>query len=615
MKKFTLLLAICMIATFAFAQAPVKLTKENLNRMQTEMNYEKLNATQRRNIMGSSVNGVIRLGKNALTNNSKAMKAPHNAMKAPRKAENETFPEIDYTLTKNQPEGTLKTYSREGGAFFVFWSYLIQTTQGGTTIDIVTAPDGKTVYMKEFLSQAITETWIKGTIEGNKIHIPLYQAVTYYEEDGYGLMIGKLDYEKGYDEEYGYYDNFKPDFTAQEMTFTIHEDGTISLDGTSEMVDGVSFDKMPKSMLALFWTDNFEWTGYSDYNSVYTEFNEVAKTMPEGLKVEDWSYLYSDGTYTYGRLLKAANDGKKFYIQGLSEYNPESVIEGTINDGKVTFESDQFMGIEKGSLLYFCGAKAEIETLWDDYYEEYYNEITYNYTPTLEMSYDAEKRQLSSLEDDALIINLGKGSSSGIYYMSADINPRLGYFEDIAATPADPEIVTVSDEESFTELGYTRITTDVKPIDVNGNFINPENIKYILWVKIDGEAEPFVFYADEYYSFAEDGIDELTEVPYNFMAYDKDDYTDIDEGGASIYIYQTGFDDYGIQTIYYGGGERNVSNISWFKNTNAISGISVNEDSRVKAVYSIDGKQLSAPCKGINIVRMTDGSVRKVLGK
>jgi hypothetical protein len=33
------------------------------------------------------------------------------------------------------------------------------------------------------------------------------------------------------------------------------------------------------------------------------------------------------------------------------------------------------------------------------------------------------------------------------------------------------------------------------------------------------------------------------------------------------------------------------------------------------ARYTLDGKQLTAPAKGVNIVRLSDGSIRKVIVK
>lgn len=603
MKRITLLLTVVLFAALASAQVKVKPAEGLLERTKAPASIEKLTPAQRKNVVGTRTDGIVRL-------NMGKFKDMPAAKKAPKKVEKANAPEIDFNVISEQPEGELNTYSRSGYGFLSFFGYIMTASQGGSVIDIVTAPDGKTVYLKDIVSQAIAETWVKGTIEGNKIHVPMYQSIIYYGDDyGYGLCITKMDYVT-VEEDGETYQTYQPDFTADEMTFTINEDGTISLDGTETNASGFG-----ESILGLIYTDDFSWAGYGDYQSVYTEFNDVAQTMPEGLNVEEWSYMYSENGYRYGTILNAAIDGDKIYIKGVSQYDPESVIVGTVSGDKVTFASDQFMGTGSGYILYFCGAGVKTEEVWDEYNEEYYTDYDYTYIPELVMDYDAEKKTLTSSDDYAVLINLGKGSET-IYYMTAGINPCFAYFEDVAATPATPEVVTVN-ESYFDSYGYNYVSLNVKTEDVDGNFIDPNKMAYILWVKVDGEAEQFVFYSDEYVGLQEEGLDELTEVPYTFTIYDADGYEDVSEGGSAIYLYQTGFDDYGVQSVYYGGGERRVSDISWYSGngTSGIKGLSVTGSTKVKAIYSIDGRKLDAPSKGINIMLMDDGSVRKVVTK
>ena len=54
----------------------------------------------------------------------------------------------------------------------------------------------------------------------------------------------------------------------------------------------------------------------------------------------------------------------------------------------------------------------------------------------------------------------------------------------------------------------------------------------------------------------------------------------------------------------------------FFFDTDAVKGVAVDENGATEvARYSLDGTRLSAPQKGINIVRMSDGSIRKILVK
>lgn len=49
--------------------------------------------------------------------------------------------------------------------------------------------------------------------------------------------------------------------------------------------------------------------------------------------------------------------------------------------------------------------------------------------------------------------------------------------------------------------------------------------------------------------------------------------------------------------------------------TTGISGVTTTETNEVVARYTLDGQQLSAPQKGINIVKYADGRTEKVLVK
>ena len=70
---------------------------------------------------------------------------------------------------------------------------------------------------------------------------------------------------------------------------------------------------------------------------------------------------------------------------------------------------------------------------------------------------------------------------------------------------------------------------------------------------------------------------------------------------------------YGLNTSCYVC----IDNVGCEKNTS--TGIAANKWNSVElhevARYTIDGKRISAPQKGINIIRMSDGSTRKVVVK
>ncbi len=518
----------------------------------------------------------------------------------------------EFNVITEQPEGDLKTYTRSGGAYYSFFGYLIPTTQGGASINIVT--NGNDVYMENPISQGMIEggSWVKGTIEGNKIHMPLKQCTAYSEDYGYGYMTAafraELKYDADYDEEY--IDYVMTDDT--EVTFTIDDaNGTITLDQTSIIDENGYADWI----YGLAYTDDLTWAQVADYNTVYNLFTEEITTIPEGLKTESWAMMYNDENgYSSARLVDVAIDGNKMYIAGMSEYDPEAAYVGTISEGKVTFASDQYLGTNSGYIAYGLFANDVIKKEYDPVYDEEYEYVSYEYIPEYSLTYDAEKKMMKSADDVSFVLNAGKGAEE-ILYITAANAPKFNYFEEVAATPADPEFQDYANW--FDDYGYDILACNVKLEDVDGKYINKDKVYYTLWVNIDGEKEQFLFDSEDYVGFAELGISEMTEIPYGFTVLDAEGFEDISEGGSGICIYQTGFDDFGIQTIYYGGDERNTSNIVWWNNGDPIvDGISTVETNKSgkSSIHDLQGRKLQKLQKGINIVTV-NGKTAKIIIK
>lgn len=529
-------------------------------------------------------------------------------MKGPNAPEEE---EINTDVIYEQPEGELKTYTRSGGAYYSFWGYILDTTQGGTSIKIVT--NGNDVYMENPISQAPVEggSWVKGTLDGNKIHVPLKQCILYSDEEGWGYMTAAFRLEVGYDEEYDeeYADYVMTDET--EVVFTINEDGTITLDHQSEITEYGYADWI----YGLAYTDDKAWAQLGDYNSVYTPFDGEYATIPEGLETEKWAMMYKDDNgYSSARLVDVAIDGDKMYIAGMSTYDPEATMVGTISDGKVTFASDQYMGLSSGYVSYGVFANVTTKLVYDDYYDEYMEMTDFEYLPEYSFVYDAEKKTLVSEEDKAFILNAGEGAEE-ILYITMAKQPKFNFFEEVAATPADPEFLDYANY--FDDYGYDMLSCNVLLEDVNGQYMNQDKVFYTLWVEIDGEEEQFLFDAQDYVGFEELGITEMTEVPVNFTVLDGEGYEDISASGSCICLYQSGFDNFGIQTIYYGAGERHTSNIVWWNDGEPSTvGISNAETSKSNksSIHDLQGRKLQKLQKGVNIVTV-NGKTGKIVVK
>ena len=421
-----------------------------------------------------------------------------------------------------QPEGELKTYMRSGGAMYTFWGYLFSAYQDGGAMQMVFADDGKTVYLKDPLSQAAAGTWVRAELsdDGKTLTMPLYQNIIFYDEVDYGLITAWVDV--AVDEKGSIVATPNPDI--QEATFTIGDDGTISLNGSSGNVE--SFEC---SGLGLIYDDDFTWAGYADWESVYTPFDAKPVELPEGAVLEDFSmkYIDSDDNPT-GKMVKVAMMDNDVYVQSFSSLVPDGVMKGTLNGDKVAFPSNQYIGIGNSLFLSIAGIDA-------DYYS----------LDNLEFDYDAATRTMTA--SDILAVVAGENIQETF------VMPVIAPYIDHAATPANPEVIEFND---YGELGgYNYGSFNIPTLDTKGNFINPNDLYYRIYFDDD---ELFTFGPDEYPYVTEF----MTDVPYNYT-----EGYDFSAGGYSVYFYETGFQRVGIQSVFRGGGEEHMSDIVYMELT------------------------------------------------
>ena len=425
-------------------------------------------------------------------------------------------------VISEQPEGELKTYMRSGGAMYTFWGYLFSTYQDGAAMQMVYADDGKTVYLQDPLSQAAAGTWVRAELsdDGKTLTMPLNQHIIFYDEVDYGLITAWVDVTVGDD------GNIvaTPNLDVHEATFTIGDDGSISLNGSSGDVDAFEC-----SGLGLIYDDDFTWAGYVDWESVYTPFNETLVELPDDAVLEDFSMKYIDSYDSpAGKMVKVAMMDNDVYVQGFSSLVPDGVMKGTLNGDKVVFPSNQFIGIGNSLFLNMAGIDA------DDYLLD-----------NIEFGYDAETRTMSAND---ILATVAGASIQEVYGQ-----PVIAPYFDHAATPANPEVIEFVDQGAVG--GYNYGSFSVPTVDTEGNFINPNDLYYRIYVDDD---ELFTFGPDEYPYVTEF----MTDVPYNYT-----EGYDFGVGGARVYFYETGFQRVGIQSVFRGGGEEHVSDIVYMELT------------------------------------------------
>ena len=434
-------------------------------------------------------------------------------------------------VIENQPKGDYVSYVRSGEALFPYLGYYIVSTQFDGMAGDVVFGDNNTIYFKNLLSQYTAGTWTKGKIDGNTITIEFPQPVMKYDGEEYDLFLGTYD---------------------EENMFTSVKTATLTLDYNPETGDITTPEGSDFATGALqigLCASDGSWAGYTDWNINMTKQTDVPVTAPEGLETAQYSLL-ADG-YP-GSLVNVGFDGNDVYVQGICSGIPDGWAKGTISGDKVTFKGGQYLGSDGSWHQYLVAATATQE--YDEYYDDYYT----NYGVSdgdIVFDYDASAKTLSN--SSLFLVNAGTTETN---YSAVFDKAVMAPFTEVATTPAAPEI-TAFEPYSYddrNEYGWGFIEFNLNTKDVNGNYILPEKMSYKFYTRVGDEVTPVVFYADSYAELAED----MTEVPFGFT-----EGWDFYATGLShsCYVYFTGYDALGVQTIYRGAGEEHASEIAWLE--------------------------------------------------
>ena len=315
------------------------------------------------------------------------------------------------------------------------------------------------------------------------------------------------------------------------------DSGEITDDATAKQATWTGDAQSVEFAIGYYDEENDKWiSGNTQINSIVVTVEKVELKpviAPEDLVTEFYHFKGYD-TYYEEEVTSNVQVGfygeNEVYIQGLSTgYLPEAWVKGTIEDGIVTIPETNL----------------GIWTYNGEDYEVYFTGATF--------VYDAEAETFTSTD-------------AGYYTYSG--NYRLDEFEDVvvltklndvAATPAAPGF----DAIKLVGTSYPYLNLIVPDEDVDGNYVITDKLYYSVWYQLDDEkAQQFIVSADEYKYVEEDWV----EVPYSY----NDNY-DIKTGGSKFYLNPADFDyttwkRIGVQSIYYGGGERRESEITWIDN-------------------------------------------------
>ena len=281
---------------------------------------------------------------------------------------------------------------------------------------------------------------------------------------------------------------------------------------------------------------------------------------------------------SYSYQMQVGFDGNDVYFKGVSDDTSDMWLKGSLSeDGKtVTIPANQYMG-EANYLwfafpYYFTALGVDGKTLED-----------------VVLNYDAENNKFTT--NQIVALHDGKRSLGEPYQVFTDI--EISKMEEFAATPADPEIV-----EYVPEATYPRIDFIIPAEDVDGNALLEAKMAYQIFVIKDSEPQPLTLDAALYTYIDED----MTEIPYSY-----DDSYDIYKGGSRVYLNQSAdeiasWSNIGVQSLYYGAGECNKSNIVWLYPDDPVGIADVKTDSKNVVVFDLQGRRVAKTAKGLYIM-------------
>lgn len=490
----------------------------------------------------------------------------HNA--PARVTESQTADDIIYSV-----EGEERSYYRKTTAYFVAAGSVQQARMEGSACNVVLGDENK-VYVYNPITQYDTYSYIVGQRDGDTItfHTPQIVDVQYNEDYTESTNIYATKFRKKKLSATSY--TFVADSINTDLKYVIKGD-SISLVGGDSI------------MLALANAEG-TWGGYGNAGDVLRKFTDTTVEVPADAEELTYAMKCSDGT---GKGVSVVFKDNDIYIKGIASAHPDSWVKGNIVGSTITIPSMQYLGLNETYGYYFYLAGAKRKEVYDPSDDVTY--IEYELVPNITMTLEEKSRTFKT--DLSLLYNAGNGILS---YDAAYDSPEFSPFNDVATTPATPIISTYMEYNE--DAGYGGLIFTLPTEDVNGNWINPEKMKYIIY----GDDKAYEFTTDLY-----TGIEEnMTEIPYSFT--DDLDFT-LQDGEHIVYLYEGGFSKMGVQSVYYGGGERTVSPIVY----QTSDGIKVKTSVPVTTeFYDLQGRRLTNPTLGLTIMKAiyADGSVKTI---
>ncbi len=339
-----------------------------------------------------------------------------------------------------------------------------------------------------------------------------------------------------------------------------------------------------------------DWFYMADQHIVYAPQNDVPITLSDSeYYIQSYTMTYlsdpTDLTKTKDRIVDVAIDGNDIYIGYLNDNTP-NYIKGTLANGKATFPTRQYLGVDPyyNGHIYVLTGEAYVDA--ETYSSPVFN---YNLNDEIVFSVDEDARHIVAEWPAAMITNVGPNTLS---ILNDYVGPGLEAFDEVPAVPATP-LISAEDMTVNTTSGWVALRFTIPTTDVDGYKLNENKLYYNIIL----DDEVYTFDPETYIGLST----AMTDIPYNFQDNVNFDIY-INNGRHTVYLYTTDFEFVGIQSIYTAGGEVNRSEMATVKNPShsGIEEIGSGAQAIATRYYDAFGRELpAAPATGLYLQRTT----------
>ena len=310
------------------------------------------------------------------------------------------------------------------------------------------------------------------------------------------------------------------------------------------------------------------------------------------------------------RIVEAMTDNNDIYIKGLfkAEKLANVWVKLTKQGDKAVMSTNQYLGItKKTDFKKYDSDKSEYHTFAAAFESET------KAAENLEFSIDVTGKLTAS---KLLRTSLGKGSDENItgedYVESYEALTLTPYAQKEVGAPATPEYFYLTSTPNYDNTSNEiKLAFYVKNADVNGNVLDPEKMYYNVYV--NGSTEPFKFKksASQYNYMHEE---EMTNIPFNYKDKNNYDFKVVDNLRI-LHFYDSSITRLKVVMVYEADGKKYSSEpLVASLPTDGIESANFSKTTTEK-YYTVDGRQIQKLQKGLNIIKSSDGTTRKVVVK